>query len=171
MGEKIEFWLNVFHYYIYKVDYKLHLLFNKINPGFLLGKIPAVKKKFEEQGTTHLEVVNKIWTNKRFGFGIMISGGGIVIIIFFIIWAIFLILNSLLITPVNFSWQPFVICMGLAYLICHFAVFQKDKFILYFKRFEKWPKQEKWKHGLLSFSFIVGAIALFIYSFRYLPLQ
>lgn len=43
----------------------------------LLGKIPAVKRKFEEQGTSQEEVVNKVWGDKRYGFGIMISGGGL----------------------------------------------------------------------------------------------
>ncbi len=46
---KIELWLNIVHYCIYKVDYRLHMLSNKLNPFLLLGKIPAVKKKYEEQ--------------------------------------------------------------------------------------------------------------------------
>jgi hypothetical protein len=145
------------------------MLSNKLNPFLLFGKIPAVKKKFEEQGTTHLDVVNKVWTDKRYGFGIMISGGGLAIIVFFIIWSIFLVLNSLLINPLKFSWQPFAICMGLAYIICHYTVFQSDKYIRYFKQFEKWSSREKWKNGLLSLSFFVGTITLFIYSFRLLP--
>lgn len=77
--EKIELWLNIMHYCLYKVNYKLHLLSNKLNPFLLLGKIPAVKRKFEEQGTSQEEVVNKIWGDKRYGFGIMISGGGLAI--------------------------------------------------------------------------------------------
>lgn len=81
--EKIELWLNIMHYCLYKVNYKLHLLSNKLNPFLLLGKIPAVKRKFEEQGTSQEEVVNKIWGDKRYGFGIMISGGGLAIIVFF----------------------------------------------------------------------------------------
>lgn len=167
--KRIERFFNIIHYCIYKLDYRLHMLSNKLNPFLLFGKIPAVKKKFEEQGTTHLDVVNKVWTDKRYGFGIMISGGGLAIIVFFIIWSIFLVLNSLLINPLKFSWQPFAICMGLAYIICHYTVFQSDKYIRYFKQFEKWSSREKWKYGLLSLSFFVGTITLFIYSFRLLP--
>lgn len=167
--KRIEKFLNFIHFCIYKLDYRLHMLSNKLNPFLLIGKLPAVKKKFEEQGTTHLDVVNKLWTDKRNGFGIMISGGGLAIIVFLIIWSIFLVLNSFLITPFKFSWQPFAICMGLAFTVCHYAVFQRDKYIRYFKEFEKWSSREKWKYGLLTFSFIVGAITLFIYSFWLLP--
>jgi hypothetical protein len=134
-----------------------------LNPFLLLGKIPAMKRKFEEQGTTQEEVVNKVWGNRRYGFGIMISGGGLAILLFFMVWTIFLVLNSRLKHPINFSWLPFAICMGLAYTICHFSVFQKDRYIRYFKKFDKWTRQEKWKYGLLSFAFIVGVIALWIY--------
>lgn len=146
------------------------MLSNKLNPFMLLGKIPAVKRKFEEQGTTHLDVVNKVWTDKRFGFGIMISGGGLVIIFFLMIFSVYEVLNGLLNYPIKLSWRlPFVICAGLSYIICHYTVFQKDKYIHYFKQFEKWSSREKWKYGLLSFSFIAGTITLFIYSFRFLP--
>lgn len=167
--EKIETWLNIIHYCLYRADSRRHLLSNKLNPFVLIGRVPAVKRKFEEQGTTHLDVVNKIWTDKRYGFSIMISGGGLVISLSLIVLAVFDILNSLLKHPVAFSWQPFVICMVLAFAICHFTVFREDKYLKYFKQFDKWTRQEKWKYGLLSFAFIVGSVALWLYSFRFLP--
>jgi uncharacterized integral membrane protein len=146
------------------------MLSNNVNPFLLLGKIPAVKKKFEEQGTTHRDVVNKVWTDKRFGFGIMISGGGLIIIFFLMIFSVYQVSNGLFNYPISFSWRlPFLICAGLAYIICHFTVFKDDKYIPYFKQFEKWSKADKWKYGFLSFCFMVGAITLFIYSFRFLP--
>ncbi|WP_158860700.1 hypothetical protein [Lunatibacter salilacus] len=82
IAEKIELWLNIVHYCIYRAENRRYTFFNKLNPFLLLGKIPAVKRKFEEQGTSHKEVVNKIWMDRRYGFGIMISGGGLVIIFF-----------------------------------------------------------------------------------------
>ncbi|MBW3545639.1 MAG: hypothetical protein KY428_08605 [Bacteroidetes bacterium] len=168
MIKKIELWLNIAHYCFYKADYKLHMLSNKLNPFVLIGKIPAVKRKFEEQGTTHLEVANKVWTDRRFGFGVMISGSGLVITIFLILLAAFDISNALLKHPINFSWQPFVVCMGLAYIICHFTVFKEDKYIKYFKKFDKWTKREKWKYALLSLIFVIGSVALWLYSFQFL---
>ena len=165
----MEFWLNIVHYCFYKLDYKLHLLSNKLNPFLLIGKIPAVKRKFEEQGTSQVEVVNKVWGDKRYGFGIMLSGGALAIIIFLVILSASLIVNSLLNYPVKLSWLPFALCMALAYGFCYLMVFQKDKYIKYFKKFDKWTKQEKWKYSLVSMAFIVVVIALFIYSFRFIP--
>jgi hypothetical protein len=169
MIAKIELWLNIVHYCIYRVFYRLHLLSNKLNPFLLLGKIPAVKSKFEEQGATQEEVVNKVWGNRSYGFGVMISGGGLAIILFFMVWTTFLMLNSLLKYPVNFLWPPFAICMGFAYAICHFLVFKNDRYIKHFKKFDKWTSQEKWKYGLLSFTFVVGVVVLWLYSFHFLP--
>lgn len=169
MIRKIEFLLNAIHYCWYKADYKRHLLTNKLNPFNLLGKVPAVKRKFEAQGTSHKKVVDGLWSDKRFGFSIQNSGVGLTVIMLLIIWAVFLMLNSLLTNPIGFSWRPFVICMALAYLICHLTVFKKDKYLAYFKQFEKWSSQQKWTYGLLSFIFLAGGVASFVYSFRFLP--
>jgi hypothetical protein len=166
--QKIEKILNIIHYCIYKLDYRLHMLSNKINPFLLLGKIPAVKKKFEEKGTTYLDVANEIWTDKRFGFGIMLAGGGLSIILFLQILSIYDIMNAFFGHPFKSSLQPFVLCLIFTYLTCHYTVFQRDKYIKYFKQFEKWSKQEKWKYGILSFCYTVGVIILFIYSFRFM---
>ena len=169
MIKKIEFWLNVFHYFLYKADYKFHMFSNKINPALLLGKIPSLKRRLEKQGTSQIEIVNKVWTDRRFGFGIMLSGGGLMIFLFQYILTVFDILNFLLNYPFLFSWEPFAVCGCLAYGICHFTVFQKDKYLGYFKKFDKWTQQEKWKHGLWSAAFVIGAIVSFIFSFKILP--
>jgi len=166
---KIEKLFNIIHYFIYLADSKRHIIFNKLNPFTLIGRIPAVKKKFEGQGTTHLEVTNKIWGDKSFGFSIMISGAGLVIVLFFIIMAVFDIINSIFNHPIKPSALPFLLCSILSYIICHFTVFKRDKYLNYFKQFRKWTKHQKWKYGLISFIFVVGSIVLFIYSFKFIP--
>ena len=165
----MELFFNIIHFCLYKADSKSHLLSNKLNPFVLIVKIPAVKKKFEEQGTSLLGVTNKIWGDKRYGFSIMISGGGLVIALFLIILAVFDILNGVLSSPIKSSGLPFLFCALLAYGICHYTVFKGDKYLRYFRQFEKWTKAEKWKYGLLTFAFIAGSIVLWLYSFRFLP--
>lgn len=165
----LELYINVVHYCLYKLDYKRHMLWNKLNPFLLLGKIPVIKRKFEERGVSQSDVVNKVWGDKRYGFSIMISGGGLVIMTFFIVWTFFLLLNSLFQNPFNFSWPPFVICMGLAYCICHYLVFSQDKYLQYFQKFDQCKKAEKWKYCFFTFFFVLGAIVLFVVSFRFLP--
>lgn len=169
MIEKIEIWLNIVHYCIYRADYKLHMLSNKINPFILIGKIPAVKRKFEEQGTTHLDVANKVWTDKRFGFGIMISGGAIVIFMTFLLWGLVSTLLGYL--DIYFFVRPIYVFIYaiLSYALCHFTVFKGDKYIKYFKKLEKRSRKEKWKYALLSLLFVIGSIALWLYSFQFLP--
>jgi hypothetical protein len=108
---------------LYKADSKRHLLSNKLNPFVLIGKIPAVKKKLEEQGTSLLGVTKKIWGDRRYGFSIMISGGGLVIAVFLIILAVFDIFNGVLPIPIKSSGLPFLFCILIAYRICHYTVF------------------------------------------------
>jgi hypothetical protein len=165
----MELFFNIIHYCLYKADSKRHLLSNKLNPFVLIGKTPAVKKKLEEQGTSLLGVSNKIWGDKRYGFSIMISGGGLVITLFLIILAVFDILNGVLLNLIKSSGLPFLFCALLAYTICHYTVFKGDKYLSYFRKFEKWSKTEKWKYGLFTFSFVAGSIIFWLYSFRFLP--
>jgi hypothetical protein len=165
----MELFLNIIHYCMYKADYKMHLFSNKINPFVLLGKIPAVRKKFEEQGTSLLGVTNKIWGDKRYGFSIMISGSAIVICLTFLIWGIVSSISSLF--DLYFYIKPLHVVLYAinSYLTCHLTVFKGDKYLKYFKRFSKWSIKEKWLYSLLSFAFVIGSISLWIYSFRFLP--
>ena len=165
----MELFFNIIHYCIYKADSKRHLLSNKLNPFVLIGKIPVVRKKLEEQGTSLLGVTNRIWGDKRYGFSILISGGGLVIALFLIILAVFDILNGVFLYPIKSSELPFLLCALLAYTICHYTVFKGDKYLRYFRQFEKWSKEDKWKYGLLTFAFVAGSIIFWLYSFRFLP--
>jgi hypothetical protein len=171
MINKLEYFLNIIHYCIYKLDYKLHLFSNKINPFLLLGKIPAIKRKFEERGTTQLEIANKIWMDKQNGFGIMISGGGIVILVFLVILSSYDILNAFLDYPIKIVIYPFIINMLLAYGICHFTVFRNNNYLNYFKKFDKMDKDKKRNYGILSFVYIILTFSYFVYSFKFLPLE
>lgn len=165
---KFRYLLNAIHYCFYRFDHKLHMLSNKLNPLLLLGKIPMVKKKFIEKGTTHLDVYNKIWTDPRFGFGITIAGSALCVMLFLIILAVYLIINKQFPNPIAFSWQPFGLCMGLSFSICYYLVFRNNNYIVFFKKFERWSKIEKRKYCLLSFIFTLLSLVLFIYSFKFL---
>jgi len=124
----MELFFNIIHYCIYKADCKRHLLSNKINPFVLLGRIPEVKKKFEEQGTSLLGVTNKIWGDNRYGFSIMISGSVIVICLTFLIWGIVSSISSLF--DLYFYIKPLHVVLYAfnSYLTCHLTVFKGDKY-------------------------------------------
>lgn len=172
LANKVELWLNIVHYCIYKADYKLHMLTNKLNPFLLIGEIPIVKRRLQEQGTNLKDIGDKVWTDKQFGFGIMISGGGLVLIVLLTIFSIYMIVNGASNYSINLSWRkPFVIGSLLSYIICHITVFKKDKYICYFKRFDKKSRLEKRRYGIMSLAFVFVALGLWIYSFRYIQIS
>gem|GEM_PF-2049840 len=165
----MELWLNIVHYCIYKVDCWVHKVINKLNPLVLIGRIPAIKRKFEEQGTTHQDVVNKVWTDRRFGFGIMVSGGAIVVGLTFLIWGGISTVLGLL--EVYFLVKPVYVTSYalMSFLICHFLVFRQEKYVRYFKMLDEKSKGEKWAYTLLSLLFIMGSVILWLFSFRFFP--
>ncbi|MDP3927936.1 MAG: hypothetical protein Q8R57_02850, partial [Bacteroidota bacterium] len=63
-----------------------------------------------------------------------------------------------------------VIVYGIvSYTICHFTVFKGDKYLWYFRQFEKWSNADKLKYSLLTFAFVAGSIIIWLFSFRFLP--
>lgn len=82
MKDKIENYLNVVHYCLYKAEYSLTLLFNKVNPVWLLVrllyKIPFIKKGYKKRGVTVQDLsneINNLSSNKHFGFSVVWAGG------------------------------------------------------------------------------------------------
>ena len=80
--EKLEFYLNVFHFCFYKLDYRLSLLFNKINPFWLLTRLSFFKRRYKELGVDIHKEVNNLFENKVYGFSIMVAGGGLLLLFF-----------------------------------------------------------------------------------------
>jgi hypothetical protein len=165
----MELFLNIIHYCIYKADSKRHLLSSKLNPFVLVGRIPAIKRKFEEQNTTLLGVVNKYWSDKRYGSSIMTSGGGIVVCLSFVVWGIATTTASFFDTYFHVELVHVIVYGVASYMICHYTIFKDDKYLRYFKRFEKWSKADKWIYGLLTFTFIAASIVFWIYSWKFHP--
>lgn len=159
---KIENYLNIIHYCLYKVDCKLRLWFDKINPVWillkLLYKIPFIKRQYEKKGVTIQDIsneVNKLSSNKRYGFSIIFAGGfhwsGL--------WLFFFSVMTML--KVALSIALFVGCALVSGFICYVFVFKEDKYIVYFRKYGKWSKQEKRKYGWLT----LGSIFFVVFSF------
>jgi hypothetical protein len=146
------------------MDYKLHLLSNKINPFLLLFKLPFIKRQADKKGIDLIEVVNNTFGNKNFGLSTMISGGGIIGIVFLLLMS----LSKILIELLNFNIglnNYFFITLGLISIaLCYYLVFQKDKYLDYFTEYEKWTRKEIKKYVWISFGFIIGVISLFFMS-------
>jgi hypothetical protein len=50
-------------------------------------------------------------------------------------------------------------------VINYYLLWKKDKYLLYFKEFDKEPKEVKRKWGWISFGVVIGIIGLLIFSF------
>ena len=94
----------------------------------------------------------------------IVAGGAIVSIFFLFMMAlVFLTIkvagSSLRLSPIHFVFAGL-----LSWTVCHFLVFKGDKYIKYFKVYDKWTRTEKTKYGWVSFLFTVTAVVLFFWS-------
>jgi len=157
--------LNILHYCIYLVDCKSHFLSNKINPLLLLYKLPFAKRRFKKLGFEDpMEAYNSGFTDKNFGYSIMVSGGAMAGIVAIFLVSLYGILMNKLYDDYILSLNHFILFALLAYLICYLLVFKKDKYLIYFEKYETWTRFEKRKYVLLSLGFIVGVIIIFFIS-------
>lgn len=161
---KAENMLNILHYCIYRGDYKLRLLFNKVNPFMLIHKLPFLKRRYEKLGIDINEVVNQSFSDKRYGLSIMVAGGAIVGILFILLMAIALTVVKITNLELELSAIHFIVFILSSTGFCYFLVFKSDKYRRYFDVYESWTKGEKKKYGWCSLIFIVGVIVLFIWS-------
>lgn len=161
---KLETALNIFHYCIYRVHYKLHLFANKINPFNLIHKLPFQRKRYEELGIDIQKEIDKAFSDKNNGLSVIIAGGVLFGVLYFLLFDITKILMSAINNGAVFSAGYFIGFGLFSIVICYFFVFENDKYLAYFKDFESWTKNESRKNGWLSFGFILAVLVLFFVS-------
>jgi hypothetical protein len=159
--------LNILHYCIYKAHYKMHLLFNKINPFRLIHKLPFQKKRYEQLGIDIDDEINKAFSNRIFGLSTTVAGGGIFGICFILLMAVAIIaikaVNRDFILAINPYYFLLLVLPSLA--VCYFFVFKRDMYLEYFDRYDHWTKTEKRKYGWSSFIFIAAVLFIFVLGF------
>jgi len=161
----MENYLNILHYCIYKAHYKSHIFFSKLNPFRLIHKLPFQKRRYEELGIDIDQEVNKAFGNKEGGLSIMVSGGVIIGIVFFILLSLVILLKRLLSIDLTLEISHFVFIAILSIIPCYLWVFKKDKYLAYFKKYEKWSRTERLKYCWISSAFILLVILFFFGSF------
>lgn len=136
------FW-NIVYYFIHRADYRIHMFSNNINPILWLYRLPFARKHFEKKGVDPDEELNMIWTSPKFGLGITIAGG---FMVFFVVLFFFGVVNIFkLVSNIDFvlTTYHFLILLLLAYIVNHFLLFKKDKYLQYFKDFDNMPQKER----------------------------
>jgi len=154
------FW-NIVFYFAYRFDYRLHLLFNKINPFILLYRLPHSKRNFEKLGVDPMNALNKAFKRPDIGISSIRSGGLMYVLVFLICWGTVNFYSAIIQKELNLKFYVFIIFILISFVVNHFLLFKQDKYLSYFKEFEKMEKQEKKKWGWLSLIVIIG---IFLYS-------
>jgi len=153
--------LNILHYSIYLIHYKLHLIANRLNPFRLLHKLPFQKKKYEELGINIDQEVNSAFSNKDYGLSVLVSGGILISVLFLLIFILFQLITTLLNIKVILTTYIFIAFAVLSFVICYIFVFRKNKYISYFQKFNSRTKQQKNTYVILSVFFMALIIYLF----------
>ena len=165
---KLELYLNAFHFCFYRAHYKLHLLANKINPGWLLLKIPSIKKRHKKLGIDIHKEIDKAFGDKNFGMSMMVAGGVLIALFFFLfLSAINILLRLFVGHKIYLQYPHFAIALIISLALTYFFVFKNDCYLQYFDKFEKWNHGEKLKYRWLAFGFIILVIIFFFLMLEY----
>jgi hypothetical protein len=146
------------------MHYKLHLLINKINPFRLLHKLPFQKRKYQQLGIDIDEEINKLFGNKEYGLSIIFSGGLVILVVFILLFSLSNIIIKILNLNVVLNGYFITFIAVFSSIICHYLIFQKNKYLEYFKEYGTWKRKDLIKNVCISFGFFIGVILLFFAS-------
>ena len=161
------FW-NLIYYFAYIGDYKLHLLFNKINPVLLIYKLNLSKRRFAKMGVDNpVEELNKSFKKPDTGISIFRAGGLMILLIVLFCFGIGFIYIGLL--RINyFNSNIFIFIIPITLLFNYFLLFRHNKYLRYFKEFEKMERTDKKRWAWISFGVILGILFFSIGSFIFM---
>jgi hypothetical protein len=153
---------------------RLSKLFNYLNPFYLLNNIPTVKKFHAKHGVDDMnEFANRMFNNPKNGFSSIWAGsfmGGLLVLIGIGLLNIFeTIIGRSIIQDVCKDYLHFIIFFIVllvpTVLINNYLLFRKDKYLDYFKEFEKMTDKKNSAYGWLTFFVVMLIFSFFIGSF------
>ena len=171
------FW-NHIYYFIFLFECKTSLLFRKVlNIIFYpITYIRCIKSSLEKKGTSFKKIdkaVTKSLNNSKYGNSITIADihmGGILALLEY---SIFNFIQAFLgKSLIQYIWEnslnKFIFITGLLIMpniINNHLLWKNDKYLSYFKEFDKEPKEVKQKWAWISLGVVIGSILLLIFSF------
>ena len=157
-------YFNMMFYLIYKLEYKFHVLFRKINPAVLIHKLVSSKDKHEK----YIKTLDEAMGNSKDGVSSIIAGGFLYGLYFLVFFSIFIFFTGIF--KVNFSLtilHGFLIAVP-SFVLLYYMVFKDDLYLSYFKEFEKTPKSKMRKLSFLYFLNVLLILLLVILSFIFM---
>lgn len=158
---------NLIHWYIFLWQGSWYRILHYANPLTYLVKIPFVERLYlsmywKKRGVTSYDEVNQFvqkefLNNPKTGLNTIWAWGYILILALFIE---LLIINVFDIFSGKFLWKMFFKEDGfiisflpfiLPILWNYFSLFRRDRYLNYFKEFERFPKEKRLKYGWICF--------------------
>ena len=166
---------NHVHYNIF-VWYKyLYHIMSYVSPFKLLYKIPSIKKFYAKGGVNDIGGFTQdvVFDNNKTGINIIKTGiqiGGLLILVEYGLFNFFQVIIGK--SLIQIIWEniffKIIFLSGLLAFPCvinNHYLFKNDKYLKYFKEFERQSKQLRRKWAWISFGVILGIFLFFILSF------
>jgi len=167
MNKVLLFWQKL-HYNVYRV----HLFVSdKIIglPFHLLLKNKFIVNLYKKRGVENpAELVRKATTRPDIGPVNWNTDGSMTLLIAMIVFSLLNFFTAIAgyMIWADWSFLVYLILIGVpSILINYFALWKDDKYLAYYKEFEKEPKAVKRKWAWISFGAVVGILLLLIASF------
>lgn len=138
-------------------------------PVFFLLKNRYVKKAYQKRGVQNPEkIVRNTLVNSKQSTITWLSDGFMCILIILLMFSILNIISAFWGTILLFQLNKILfvlICLIMSFVINYYTLWKDDKYLIYFKEFEKESREKKIKWGWLSFTTIIGILCMAILSF------
>jgi hypothetical protein len=165
------FW-NIIHYFVYKAFYKFHLFFNKINPLLFVYKSPIGNRHFKKLNIENpVEELNKTFKRPDIGISSIWAGGFMYGLVILLLWGLLNLLSAVFLIKLNLQFYHFIGFFCLSLIINHILLFKNNKYLGYFKKFDKMNNKEKIKWAWISFMVVLSILFIIIGSFVVLSHQ
>ncbi len=169
--DRFEYFLNAVHYCIWRGDIRVRLFFDKIMGGFLLVFATIfLSKKYKARLYAHVanheKETHDYFYNKKTGFHIRWASYRAISFYLCYVACIAFLLEGILYKTVglissSLFGMVLITPIWLRYMPANEAIFADDRYLKYFKEFEKMDKSWHRKWVMITWAFCVGGILAF----------
>jgi hypothetical protein len=159
------FW-NLIFYNLFRFERSTQSFFNY--PVLLVLRNEKVEERYRKRGVANPKgAVLKALNDPTTGPSSILSGGHMYVIFFLLIYGSINFISGFLRQEFYLEIEHFMLMFFVALVCGYFMLFRNDKYLGYFKKFERMSVVEKQKSAWLSFLVVVGIWLFCIGSFMY----
>lgn len=166
--DKVLFFWKKLHYNVYRFNCFTQLYVFGL-PITLLLKNKFIIKQYEKRGVKNPgEIVKKTLVNPKTSTVNWLTDGSMILLIAMIVFSMLNFITAIAGYMIWANWQFlfYLILIGVPSVWINYQLLWKnDKYLTYFKEFEKEPKTIKQKWAWISFGVVTSIVLLLIFSF------